>query len=431
MAETHELDKEKSAALLEAAAREGFSLPVPNSVSDKVSVTAVLLTQRAVGRLFGKDIASTYAVVQLAISNKSLNAAFVLHNAYIDTSQWALGGGRPTGTKGNQISSVEARVARGQLIDSQEWSARNWTIRLLTVAGSLASGYSFAFKETGIAKGIAAFSGSFVPGVALAWPDGAVAQLNRISDLGYQTNKTIARESADVIVCFFPIDMFLSKQFRKLFLDSPGLFLSPYQILFDEKLLKKLHLESNSKQLLDLLPCYSKQFAVKSGNENVDEATIRQCSQQLLAPENEKTRVLLDYMGRFGLQNIGVYVDGVMTVDVETVPASIDDVAFANDATQSTFWNAIGAQYGTLLCRFCQGGQVDIVEKDKSGITAIRTSTDSANNTLDFSFTIVKPVPAGTIVHFTVIKPGNQNLGANNVTSAPFAYWINYPTASQ
>jgi len=430
MAETHELDKEKSVALLEAAAREGINLPVPNTVSDSVGVTAVLLTKGAVGRLFGNDIANTYVVVQLVISNKSLSGAFVLHSAYLDTSQWALGGGRPSSAKGNQISSVEARVVRGQVLDAQQWSARDWTVRLLTVAGSVASGYTFAFKETGVAKGIAAFSGSFVPGVASAWPDSAVAQLNRISDLGYQTNKSIARESADVIVCFFPIDMFLSKQFRKLFLDSPGLFLSPYQILYEDKLLKKLHLEHDAQALLGLLPCYSKQFEVKSGNEKGDGATIiGKCSQQLLAPENEKTRVLLDYIGRFGLENVGVHVDGIMTVDVDTVPASIDDVAFANDATQSIFWSATGLQSGTLLCRFCQGGQVDIVEKDKSGIRAVTTAADSTNNTLNFTFTVTRPVPSGKIIHFTVTKPGDRNKGAKDVTSAPFAYSIDYPTA--
>lgn len=242
-AQNHALDKEKGAALLDAAAKEGVELPAKITVQNNVGVTAVLLTQPSVRRLFGKEIADTYAVVELTISNRSADAAFVLHSAYIDTTRWALSGGTSgppkvpsppytSHTHPNQIASAEARIARGQLLDAQQWSARNWTIRLLTVAGSLASGYSFAFKETGIAKGIAAFSGTFVPGVAFAWPDGSVAQLNRISDFGYQTNKVIAKQNADIIVCFFPMDIFLSPPFRSLFLKSPGLFLSPYQILF-------------------------------------------------------------------------------------------------------------------------------------------------------------------------------------------------------
>jgi hypothetical protein len=225
LADTHTLDQDTNKEILKAAAKEGVDLPVKATVHDAVGVTAVLLTQRSVQRVFGKEIANIYAVVQLTISNNSQDAAFVLHSAYIDTSQWALGGSskgftatsqdapdesRRAGTKAHRIASVEARVARGELLDAQMWSARNWTVRLLTVAGSVASGYSFSFKEQGIAKGIAAFSGSFVPGVAFAWPDGAVAQQNRISDFGYQTNKIVGKGSGEIIVCFFPIDMFLS-----------------------------------------------------------------------------------------------------------------------------------------------------------------------------------------------------------------------------
>jgi len=43
-----------------------------------------------------------------------------------------------------------------------------------------------------------------------------------------------------------------------------------------------------------------------------------------LADKKSKDAVVcLDYIGRFGPQNIGVCVDGTMTVDLDTVPASI------------------------------------------------------------------------------------------------------------
>jgi hypothetical protein len=48
---------------------------------DSVGVTAVLLTRPSVRRLFGAEIANTYAVVQLNISNNNADAAFVLHSA--------------------------------------------------------------------------------------------------------------------------------------------------------------------------------------------------------------------------------------------------------------------------------------------------------------------------------------------------------------
>src|ERR1035437_3196325 len=286
--QTHTLDKETNAAVLSTAAREGVEIPAKSTVRDSVGVTAVLLTQPAVRRLFGKEIANTYAVVQLTISNKSADAAFLIHSSYIDTTQWALGGGTRgfsinsaprddpaelarAGSRPNRIASVEARIARGQLLDAQQWSARNWTMRLLTIAGSLASGYSFAFKEIGIAKAIAAFNGNLVPGVAFAWPDGAVAQQNRISDFGYQTNKVIGKQSSDVMVCFFPIDMFLSAPFRQVFLKSPGLFLSPYQILFTEAN-KRIRVElgigdDTAAKLRKLHPCYSKVFEAQRSKD--------------------------------------------------------------------------------------------------------------------------------------------------------------------
>jgi uncharacterized protein (DUF2249 family) len=456
-ADTHTLDKEKAAAMLDAAAKTGIDLSAVSTVRDSVGVTAVLLTQPSVRRLFGKEIANTYAVVQLTISNKSADAAFVLHSAYIDTSQWALGGGSRgftggglakedrayesarAGSRPNHISSVEARIARGELLDAQQWSARNWTIRLLTVAGSLASGYSFAFKETGIAKGIAAFNGNLVPGVAMAWPDGAVAQQNRISDFGYQTNKVIGKQSGDIVVCFFPIDMFLSAPLRDLFLKSPGLFLSPYQILFGDPqnmVLQKLGIdETKLNKLRELHPCYSKAFEHQTGEKRTApllqaaEAKIDEiCKCKLEDHLNQDTLIALDYIGRFGVQNIGVYVDGIMTVDIDTVPASIDQVTFDTDASKPEFWAASGVKTGTLLCRFCKDGQISILESDKLGITDVKTITEGSDDRhLKFSFTTTKAVEAGQSLTFVITKkPADPKKSTQELKSSPYVYSVAY-----
>ena len=471
-ADTHTLDAEKSEALLNAAAKDGTTLHVDSNVRDNVGVTAVMLTQKAVQRIFGKEIAKTYAVVQLIISNRSADMAFVIHSAYIDTSQWALGGGTRgfngggsvpdpetyrAGTKPNRVASAEARIARGELLDAQQWSARNWTIRLLTVAGSLASGYSFSFHETGIAKGIAAFNGSFVPGVAFAWPDGTVAQLNRISDFGYQTNKVIGKESGDIMVCFFPIDMFLSAPFKDLFLKSPGLFNSPYQILFtkeNEPLRKVVGIsDADQKALQKLHPCYSKMFEIplqrsrtpKDGQKppgtpdepeppsrvsglfyEAQSEINRVCAQELRASPIDLMK--LDYIGRFGLQNIGVYVDGIMTVNINTVPASIDDVTFTGDSATPGFWTAIGEKKGSIRCRFCQGGQVSILEKDDLGLTDVAAIAEgSDDNNLKFSFKLTKPVEPQKTLTFVITKKSTDDKGATKeVKSQSFVYVVKY-----
>ncbi len=473
VADTHTLDTEKSAALLKAAAEDGTKLKVESNVRDNVGVTAVMLTQKAVQRIFGKEIAKTYAVVQLTVSNRSPDMAFVIHSAYIDTSQWALGGGTRgfnggesgpdpetyrAGSKPNRVASAEARIARGELLDAQQWSARNWTVRLLTVAGSLASGYTFAFHEKGIARGIAAFNGSFVPGVAFAWPDGTVAQLNRISDFGYQTNKVIGKDAGDIMVCFFPIDMFLSAPFKDTFLKSPGLFNSPYQILFtdanqDIRDLFDIPKGDELVKLRKLHACYSKMFEIplqrprkqKGGQkppgtpdepeplsgvsklfyEAQDEIT-KGCWEKL--KKSPKELITLDYIGRFGLQNIGVYVDGIMTVNINTVPASIDDLTFTGDATKPDFWTVAGEKKGTFRCRFCQGGEVSILEADALGITDVAAIAEgSDDNNLKFSFKLTKAVETGKILTFVITKKSTDDKGVTKeAKSAPFAYTVAY-----
>lgn len=180
--------------------------------------------------------------IQLAISNSSPSMAFVLHNAFIDFSKvgnepsaglFGLFGGEPALSQGrngsatSRISSVESRVARGQLLDAQQTTGRNITMRVLTTLGSIAAGYSFSFGEKGIAKGIAAFNGNVVPGVAYAWPDLTVAQINRISDFGYQTNKLIPKEGGEIVVCFFPIADFLTPGFQQIFKKAPAALFTP------------------------------------------------------------------------------------------------------------------------------------------------------------------------------------------------------------
>ncbi len=458
-AQTHTTDEEKNKTLVAAAAKQGVELPAKANVHDSVGVTAVLLTQPTVRRLFGREISDTYAVVQLTISNTSGDAAFVIHSAYIDTSQWALGGGTRgfsfdnttsnyprelarAGSWPNQIASVESRIARGQLLDAQQWSARNWTIRLLTIAGSLASGYSFAFKEAGIAKGIAAFSGDFVPGVALAWPDGAVAQQNRISDVGYQTNKIVGKQSSDIIVCFFPIDMFLSAPIRQIFLKSPGLFQSPYQILFtdaNEKIRTELGVRDELLPALRKLhPCYSKMFEPPNASkteggllDSAQTAIENGCKAMLADSANAEALVGLDYIGRFGIQNIRVYVDGIMTVDIDTVPASIDQVVF-DDATKADFWAVPGDKKGTLQCRFCTNGKVSILEADKLGITNVATAVSGTSpSPLLFSFTTSKPIESGQSLTFVVTKtPADPKKSTQEIKSAPFVYTVAYVEAA-
>jgi hypothetical protein len=430
------------------------SIPLPvHTVNNSVHVSATLVTHGAVRRLFGKEIANTYAVVQLTISNSNPDAAFILHSAYIDVSKWALGGAGLTSvpielkpyqasTVSNQIASVEARIARGQLLDAQMWTARNWTVRILTVAGTVASAGLFNVGETA-AKSIAAFNGAVVPGVAFAWPDGTVGQLNRISDSGFQTNKVIPKESGDIVVCFFPMDMFLSRGLRKIFIDSPGLFLSPYQILFtnenaDARAALGLPRDAGDPEInlaRKALIC----FPGPSKN-GVDQATPERLEQAYAAcptpppgtnPDDWKTILrLLAYIGRFGANNIPVIVDGVMTINVDDVPAAIDDITFEGDPKTAAFW-AGGEHQGRIECRFCANGQLSIQESSTLGITDVKVKPDGSDeHHLTFSFKLTKPIDTGTTLHFVVTKPPTdpkKSEGAKSIRAYPVEYVLVTP----
>jgi hypothetical protein len=435
---------------LSDAKKQGTPLPAQANVRDNVGVTAVLLPYNAVRRLFGADIAKTYAVVELDISNRSADAAFVIHSAYIDTEHWALGGGTKgqsagtkdpnpsrAGTYAHQYASVEARVVRGQLLDAQMWTGRNWTVRLLTLAGSLASASTFAFREQGIVKGIGVFGSDFVPGVAAAWPDGTVNQLNRVSDFGFQTNKVIAKQNADIVLCFFPMNMFLSEPFRDIFIKAPGLFSSPYQILFTDQ--NKPYRETLNisddlrKKAIKLHECYSKVFetpASKPGDGSlaavVDDSLTSICKTQLQDSANTDTLELLAYIGRFGLQNISAFVDGIMTVDVDSIPATIDGVTFTGDPTQNSFWAAKATVKGSLQCRLCQNGKVAVTVTDSSGktTTLVVDTMGATSSEVDFSFTVPDTsIVTGNKLAFTITKqPVDTTKPA--VTSGSYTYTV-------
>jgi hypothetical protein len=241
---------------------QGIPLKADLTVKGNVSVQAVLIPYEIGRRVFGKEIAKKYAIVQLTINNRSADAALIVQGAFIDYHDWALAGlthsdpnSQQTCVDGteqevikdttkvqspnqactvpSQVASVESRIARGELLDSQPWTARNLFVNGLALLGSVASAYTFSIKQQGYIKGIAAFNGTAVPGLGVFLPDGTVGQLNRISDFGYQTNKVISKQGSDIIVCFFPIDRFLTPGFKKIFLYEPALLLSPYQVLLD------------------------------------------------------------------------------------------------------------------------------------------------------------------------------------------------------
>lgn len=421
--------------LRSTAASHGLALPVETTVHDNVSVQAVLLPPGITKGLFGGAVSDRYAAIQLIISNHSQEASMILQSIFIDYSRWLLSGSagdRPAAecqprrppppqpgakpeeavpipgcenppesyeaqTKPNQIASTEYRLPRGQLLNAQPWTARNITIRALEAAGALAAGYVFPFKEVGIAKGIAAYNGNFLPAARYFWPDSTVEQLNRISDLGFRVNTVVPRQSSAIVVAFFALDRFLTQGLKEIYLKSPAVFFVPHAALLDPK----------DKATMDrLLEEFGPGTAAKVRKELVSDLKAGKVS------PGSATQLL----NRVSLNRVRVLVGGSMSVDLDTIPASIDAVEFEGAADAVQFWTEPGGKAGVVRGRFLSGGTVTIAEANRLGITDLATAAEGAGDTsLRFTFRTTKAIPPGQKLTFRVNKKNKDGKAVDGV----------------
>lgn len=436
----------------------GIPLNTDLTVQANVTAQAVLIPRKIAKAVFGGKIANEYAIIQLTINNKSSDAALIVQGVYIDYSQWALAGGGFSNqpcieqdstdpkskfadcTKPTEVASEEYRVVRGQALNAQTWTWRNGIVRGLILAGTVATGLTFTATgraAKGYSQSVAAYNGDLVPGVGTFWPDQTIDQINRISDLGYQTNKVISKQGSDIIVCFFPIDRFLSPGFRKIFLKEPALFFSPYQMLVDptihiEKILPKgLFDDATPDQMRAGLPCYLIN-SIKPGDTSeitqADKDAAESCHGQ---PPANVTRALVT-LGRVSLNTIHVVVDGVMSVNTTTLQAKIEEVTIDKE-TDSKTWNvAKGSSNmitGTITGSYLTGGTPVIQEAKDDKITQVKIVTDGSNDeTLKFSFVLGQTLKPGDHLTFVVEKSTKDSKTAP-VESAPYQYPVPSPAA--
>lgn len=374
---------------LQDAKAQGFSMPADTPMAGNITVEAVLLPAPVSRALFGKAIARQYAVIELTISNKSHDAALIVNSVFIDYSEWLMSGsakalaaaGLPgtfqSAAAANEVASVEYRIVRGEALDAQAWTARNWAMRLLQFFGVVATGSDFAFAEVGILKSIGAYTGQVVPAAQVLWPDGTIGQLDRISDFGFQTNKVIAKEASDIVVAFFPLDRFITPALKKLFLRSPAVFFVPAAALVDQDV---------RNQMISIL------------QRLLGAAQVRKDDSLETLLSNSKIKGLLDGIS---LNKVRVKVGGILSVDVDTVPARIDSVTFDNPATP---WDGSHPITGVLQGSLLSNGQPVIDEASQYGITAEAAPAQASSNQLPFTLHLSRAVPSGAVLHFHVMK---------------------------
>jgi hypothetical protein len=427
-------------ATLHNVAQKGTPLAVVSNVSDEASIQAVLIPNGLARRIFGKEVAKNYAVIELIISNRDANAALVVHSIFLDTSKWLLSGPVSHCTsqlsdgmdKTQQVSnpchvaSIESRLVRGEMLDAQQWTARNWTIRGLTAVGAVGAGFAFPFSGD-VAKGISSFNGVVVPGASTLWPDGTVNQINRISDFGFQTNKVIAKQSSDIVVAFFPIDRFLTKGFRQVFLSDPAAWFTPYELLADPKTkaifsqfvgpLLKVPVETSKVSGEDFEQTLLRSMLAHCDSPDGPQSAAAPPAAEGVPPSplttNQAACQLQQFVNGVSLNNIRVAIEGVMTVDVGTVPATIYSVDF-DKGNEATIWTTTGTdQAGTISGVYLTGGIPSVVDgsgKAIKGVSVKAVAAGSSDTKLRFTMTLSQCILAGTKVLFVVNKTQNAAL---------------------
>lgn len=468
----------KTREMLQKAAQSPDAKKLPITVRNYVDASAVLIPARDASRIFGPEIGQHYAVVEVNVGNKSPDAALIIHSVFIDYTRWGMSGVVPdsgqsqqgdgqghfdqyqTPTNSAQVASEEYRLVRGQFLNAQTWRTRSWVMRLLTLAGNVAGAYTFSLNEQGIIKGIAAFNGVVVPGINTAWPDTSQDQMNRINDLGFRANKMVPKGASEVIVCFFPIDRFLTPGFRKLFLKAPSLFFAPGLLLADKTMEKDVirvlgddldmppaALGASEGTVLQTLkgylPCYLSILEDASPGliskresyyEQMKRDEIGLClarfglTQEL--DNNRPTGVLkpppanlgthtgfaafmaLDYLSQASLNRVHVTIDGSMTLDTSGLAAKIEGVTF--DAVAGCagpeapcFWSPVvagGVRTGTISGSYLTDGKVSITGSGDVKVADVTTiSEGSSDQQLRFSFKLTQGASNGTLT-FKVSK---------------------------
>jgi hypothetical protein len=383
---------------------DGAPIDAVSTISSSVTVDAVLLPHSITRRLFGAEIAKRFVAVQMTVSNRSSSAGLILHSAFLDYSQWLFSGNfiapglasQPVQTTSyqrqnlpSQVASVEARLVRGDLLDAQTWTTRNWFLRAATLVGTAAAGFQFLTTNADALAGISSYGNQLVPALGVLWPDNTQLQLNRISDFGFQNNHVVPKNSSDTIVAFFPLDRFLTPALQKIYMKAPAAFFVPMEMLLDGKsrdlLLKPL-------QRMNLV---SSDPATASQQVTAALIQYQSCKDTMNCFKSPEQLLLIQVLAKVSLNNIRVVIGGTMTVDVNTVPPTLTSITLADSGSTQAWSGTDSVHKGTLIGNFLSDAEIELaVGKDASYFSSIEVDRPHSTDTkLLFSYKLNTKLP--------------------------------------
>jgi len=275
-------------------------------------------------------------------------------------------------SKPGQVATVGALDVQDQLTEASVFSRRNLIVNGLVLVGTVAGGYAF-IGSTAWTQGIGAYNSAFIPGFQKFWPDRRIDQEKNVLSLGYRTDQStaIAKDDHGSYYAFFPLAAFLVPELKALFLSDPAAFLNPAEVLFDisgrhtgsgggmAKSFKSKSKKGSEESLRDFLLDIVAAIPGGSQPQSTDEAARRgqsvklllelaaPCTEQDCHPYDKDTqqRILAEkfLFQHASLNAVKIVARGVMTVNVESIPPTIDTVTFDNEKDGSSLWTVQSA----------------------------------------------------------------------------------------
>jgi hypothetical protein len=141
---------------------------------------------------------------------------------------------------------------------------------------------------------------------------------------------------------------------------------------------------------------------------------------------------LQDVLNRLSLNAVRIVANGIMTVNVDSVPAAITKVEF--DGSGPDYFALPGTKTGKITGQFLSNANVNLSATDTAKFTDLKPVTaGSGDNLLNFSINLTRGIAPGTVLHFSVTK---SPAGGTPLVSNEFAYTVNYtlpgaPTVSK
>lgn len=405
------------------------SLKAVATVKDNIAVEAGLLTSDSAKQLFGGWVADHFAVVQVTIGNQSRDQQFVLQDIFFDYSNWALSGlysnagfdGKSRnglqdyqkGTNPGQISSIGALEVHDAFKEAAVFSRRNTVVNGLVLVATAAGGFAF-LGPTGFSQASGAFSSEVIPGLQKFWPDRSIDQQSNILKYGYQDKLVIAKENPGKTYAFFPIRRFLTSGLADLYKTEPALFINPAELYFDPVLSNVTkgscqHLKSaeckavsNLKDTLarllnvgekegqisteDVLPDLESPCFYGKYDKTIDPPGETDCSLDRKDTGDKaklkQIQTLKSTLASASLNSVRIVVSGIMTVDVETIPATITNVTFDKQSEGASFWKDTNhKQTGVIEGKYLSNGTPVISAIELPAGTAVKTGAKAKGKT--------------------------------------------------